>query len=292
MARLIGLIVACIVFLSSSAAAARLAVVTTAFPLTEFARAVGGAEVEVRQLLPPGAESHTWDPTPGDIVMLSKAEVFIWIGPAMEPWVPGVLRSLGTKGLELIEASQGAALIMGHEGAPDPHVWLDFEYDRRIIDRIVTTFTRCRPEHASVFARNADEYKARLHLLDRTYANTLKGCRKKEIVLGGHAAFGYMARRYGLTQIAVYGLSPDAEPTPRKMAEIIDLAKHLQVSAVYFEELVSDKLATVIAQEAGAKTLILNPGHNLTQRQMVEQVTFLDLMQKNLENLTEGLGCE
>lgn len=292
MARLSVLCVVSILLCASSAVAERPSVVTTVFPLTEFARAVGGKAVEVRQLLPPGAEAHTWDPTPSDIVALAKADVCICIGATMEPWVPGVLRSLGTKRPELIEATKGAALIEGNEGTPDPHVWLDFEYDQRIIDEIVTMFSHLAPESAPEFARNGDEYKSRLQALDRTYANTLKGCKRKEVVLGSHAAFGYLARRYGLDQVAVYGLSPNAEPTPRKMAEIITLSKRLGVKAVYFEELVSDKLAKAIAEEAGAKTLVLNPGPNLTQRQMAEQVTFIDLMERNLENLKEGLGCE
>lgn len=292
MARFLVLTVGCMLLGVSSVAAERLSVVTTIFPLTEFARAVGGDAVEVCQLLPPGAEAHTWDPTPSDIVALSKADVCICVGAAMEPWLPGVLRSFDRKKPELIEVSKGAALIEGQEGTPDPHVWLDFAYDRSIIDEIVTAFGRRAPESALVFARNGEQYKSKLDALDRTYARTLKGCKRKEVVLGSHAAFGYLTRRYGLDQVAVYGLSPNTEPTPRRMAEIITLSKRLGVQAVYFEELVSDKLAKAIAEEAGAKTLVLNPGHNLTSQQMAGQVTFLKLMESNLENLKEGLGCE
>jgi zinc transport system substrate-binding protein len=291
MVRYAALIVGWLVAIATSAAAEQLSVVTTIFPLTEFARAVGGTDVQVHQLLPPGAESHTWDPKPSDIVKLSRADVFIFIGTAMEPWVPDVLRSLGAKQPELIEASKGLALITSQEGAADPHVWLDFEHDWTIVDKVVTAFSRRVPENAHVFARNGDEYKEKLHVLDLTYSSTLKACNTKEVVLGSHAAFGYLARRYGLTQVAVYGLSPNAEPTPKKMAEVIRVARSHHVRAIFFEELVSDNLASAIAQEVGAKTLVLNPGHNLTQRQLAEGVTFLSLMEKNLENLTNGLEC-
>lgn len=110
--------------------------------------------------------------------------------------------------------------------------------------------------------------------------------------MGSHAAFAYLAQQYGLTQIALYGISPNAEPTPKKMAEVITAAKHYQAKAIYYEELVSDKLAKTIAQETGAKTLVLSTGENLTQKQIEAKVSFLALMEQNLENLKYGLACK
>jgi zinc transport system substrate-binding protein len=210
--------------------------------------------------------------------------------------------------LDIIEASEGLPLIAGegdhhdqagghgegkavHEGR-DPHIWLDFEYDERIVDKIVAALTRRDPASADHYRRNGERYQKRLKELDLAYRRKLMHCESKTIVLGSHAAFAYMAQRYGLTQIPLYGVSPDSEPTPKKMAEVIKVAKQYRVRAIYYEELVSDKLAKAIAHEVGATLLILNAGHNLTKAQIESGVTFLSLMDKNLENLAYGLGCQ
>jgi zinc transport system substrate-binding protein len=109
--------------------------------------------------------------------------------------------------------------------------------------------------------------------------------------LGGHAAFGYLARRYNLNQIALYGLSPDSKPTPRKLAEVVNLAEEHQIKVIYFEDYVSDELAKVIAKEVGAKILVLNAGANISQEQLKSGTTFLEIMEKNLEILKHGLCC-
>ncbi|HOC39409.1 MAG TPA: zinc ABC transporter substrate-binding protein, partial [Thermodesulfobacteriota bacterium] len=110
--------------------------------------------------------------------------------------------------------------------------------------------------------------------------------------VGGHAAFAYLAERYGLQQIPLYGLSPNAEPSPKKMAELIDTAKRHQVKVIYFEQLVSDRLAKVIAREVGAETLALNNGANLTKEDIRAGTTFIHIMESNLEHLRYGLECQ
>ena len=280
-------------------------VVTTIFPLTEFAQAVGGERIKVAQLLPPGAEVHTWEPKPSDIVKLSRADVFIHIGPEMEPWVSGMLKAIDNPKLVIIEASQGLPILPADQTEPhdsyhrhesgqrhDPHVWLNFDYDQKIVDKITVALSTRDPEGALLYQKNAEVYQTKLRDLDQRYRKELGKCNSKEIILGSHAAFGYLAKQYGLTQVPLYGLSPNAEPTPKKMAQVITLAKQHQAEAIYYEELVSDKLAKAIAQEVGAKTLVLNPGANLTKKQIETKVTFLALMEQNLENLKYGLACK
>jgi len=287
--------------------AERFSIVTTIFPLKEFAQAVGGERVSVHLLLPPGAEPHTWDPRPSDIVKLSHADVFIYIGAEMEPWIHGILKSLDNPTLQIIEASHAIPLISTNKahhhgehshkeelthGGVDPHIWLNFEYDQKTVDNISSAFSKKDPEGAEYYRKNAEEYKEKLKNLDLKFKKELRICECKAFILGSHAAFAYMAKRYGLQQISLYGVSPNSEPTPKKMAEVIALAKKYQVRAIYFEELVSDKLAKAIAKEVGAKTLVLNPGANLTKTQIESGVTFLSLMEKNLENLKYGLICQ
>jgi len=288
--------------------AENVSVITSIFPLKEFAQAVGGERVKVTQLLPPGAEAHTWEPKPSDVVKLSRADVFIYIGAEMEPWVHEILKTLENPKLVIIEASQGLSLLgadhaealgeehhhnhdSNHKGF-DPHIWLNFDYDQKIVDKITETLSKKDPEGILRYQRNAEAYKAKLRDLDLRYRKDLGKCNSKEIILGSHAAFGYLVKQYGLTQIPLYGISPNAEPTPKKMAEVITLAKKYRARAIYYEELVSDNLAKTIAQEVGAKILVLNPGANLTKKQIETKVSFVSLMEQNLENLKYGLTCK
>lgn len=281
---------------------------TSVFPLKEFAQAVAGERGEVSLLVPPGAEIHTWRPRPSDIVRLSSADLFLFIGSNMEPWLQDILDGVQNPNLKTLEAGQGISLIEKdsasgeHEGgteqehehdheAADPHVWLDFQNDQVIIDKIAAALSGIDPDGASIYRKNASVYKQRLQDLDNKYKQGLQTCTHRVFILGGHAAFGYMAKRYGLQQISLYGVSPDAKPTPKKLIEIVELAKKYGIKVIFFDSSVSEKLARVLAREVGARTLVLNPGANLTKEQLKWGKTFFDIMEENLENLKDGLIC-
>jgi len=276
-------------------------IITSVFPLKEFAETVCGDRGEVNLLIPPGAEIHTWKPRPSDIIRISSADVFIYIGQDLEPWLHDILESVRSEELRVLEASEGISLIEeeshehphGHEHAGvDPHIWLDFEIDQIIVDKIAAILSEVDPEGASVFWRNAGLYKKKLQQLDMKYREELNRCVHRTFILGGHAAFGYVARRYNLHQISLYGLSPDSKPTPKQLIEVVEQAKEHRTEAIFFEIAVSDELARVIAKEVGARTLVLNPGANLTKEQLKSGVTFFDIMNKNLESLKDGLICK
>jgi zinc transport system substrate-binding protein len=283
-------------------AAKKIRVVTSVFPLLEFAGAVSGERGEVSLLLPPGAEIHTWQPRPSDIIRLSSADLFIYIGADLEPWLHDLLKSVRNPNLRVLEASRGIPLIdeegivhNGHEheyGAHDPHIWLDFRSDQMIVDKIVVILSEMDPEGSSIFKRNAFIYKEKLQKLDQKFKDGLKNCVHRTIILGGHAAFGYLARSYDLRQISLYGLSPDSSPTPKKLIEVVELSKKHRIRVIFFEIYVSDELAKVLAGEVGARTLVLNPGANLTKEQLKSGKTFFDIMEENLENLKDGLICK
>jgi zinc transport system substrate-binding protein len=271
---------------------------TSIFPLKEFAHAVVGDWGEVELLLPPGAEIHAWQPKPSDLVKLSSADVFVYIGAELEPWADDILRSVKNPNLHVVEASRGLLLI-GHEeevekhkhGARDPHIWLDFTNDKKIIDRIAEVLSKIDPDRRAIFQENADSYKQKLDALDDMYRKGLDQCDQKTIVLGGHSAFGYLARRYNLSQISLYGLSPDSKPTPRQLIDVVDFVREREIGAIFFEINVSSELARVIAEETGAKTLVLNPGASLPRQKYHSSITFLSIMEKNLESLKNGLRC-
>lgn len=285
---------------SPSAAAPRpkIRILATVFPLMEFAREVAGDLGDVGILLPPGAEIHTWQPRVSDIRKIADLDLFLFIGAGLEPWAKDVLKSVGRPGLRTIEAARipapadDPARVPGpDEAGADPHVWLDFGRDLVLIDRMVQVLGELDPRGAAEFAKRGEAYKGKLRRLDADYRDAFRTCDERTFVFGGHAAFGYLARRYGLVQVPVYGLSPDAAPSPKALTGIISRAKTLRIRTVFFEENVSDKMARLIARELGADVRVLNPGHNLTRAQFEAGVTFLDLMRLNLENFKHGLGC-
>ncbi len=298
--------------LGSGKAQAKIKVTASVFPLKEFTQAVCGDRGEVSLLLPPGAEIHTWRPRPSDIIKISSSDLFVHVGAELEPWLDDVLKSVNNPNLRILKASESVMPMekvelreeIAHEdhqdehvrehehGTLDPHIWLDFSIDQRIIDSIVGMFSKIEPENSELFERNGTVYKQKLEECDRRFKTELGRCKGNTFILGGHAAFGYLARRYNLHQVSLYGVNPDSRPTPKQLVRVVELAKKHQISVIYFEVFVSDDLAKVIADEVGAKTLVLNPAANLTIEQIQANVSFLDLMSQNLENLKKGLSCE
>lgn len=278
----------------------KIKIMTTVFPLLEFARAVAGDRGEVSLLLPPGAEVHTWQPRVSDIEKFAASDLLVFIGADLEPWLADILRSVSRPGLRTLEVTRGLALLSENDknlSRPethemDPHIWLDLGLDQVIVDRIQQRLSEIEPENAADFERAAASYKEKLQRLDAGYRDGLSRCRQKTFIFGGHSAFAYLARRYHLEQIPVYGLSPDAAPTPRQLVAVIGLARKHNIKTIFFETSVSDKLARLIAREVGADTSLLYPGHNLTKEQWRSGMTFLYLMEKNLESLRHGLVCE
>ncbi|MCC6346340.1 MAG: zinc ABC transporter substrate-binding protein [Nitrospirales bacterium] len=282
-----------------------LRVVASLFPLYDFARNVGGEQVRISLLLPPGAESHSFEPKPADIVSLSKADIFIYTNRFMEPWVDDILKGVVNRGLLVVNASEGLSLLkgsaegghapegvyeQGHERV-DPHVWLDFSNAARMVDTILAGFLQKDPAHGDMYRKNAGEYKKKLRALDEKFRDTLAGCRQKVLVSGGHSAFGYLARRYHLEYHAAYGFSPDAEPTPGELAAIAGILKKKGLHTLFYEESTAPRVAETIAGETGATLLKLRAAHNVTREEMERGATFLSLMEENLAHLRIGLQC-
>ena len=284
----------------------KLKIVTTLFPWQDFARSVGEEKVQVDLLVPPGAEPHNWEPKPSEVTRINQADIFIYTGQAMEPWVKDLLRAAKSSRLQVLEASRGISLLdakdhnhgaqmpsgRGRREKNDPHIWLDFSLDMNIVEMIATVFSEKDPGNSDHYRTKAFAYKSQLDALDRKYRSSLSPCRQRQLILGGHSAFGYLTQRYGLQQIALYGISPNAEPTPKKLAEVVQAAKNHKVKFIFFESLVNPKLAQVLAKEAGLGTLLLHTGANVTKEQMKNKTTFLELMEINLNHLRRGLGCD
>lgn len=297
-------VLAAVLFVSSAVASPaqeRLRILATVLPLQEFAAAIAGDRADVGLLLPAGAGVHNWQPRPGDIARLAECDLLLFIGSGLEPWLPGLIKAMPGRRLNTLEAASSLSLHEHGEepggeeehdhGALDPHVWLDFELDLRIVDRIAQELSRLDPAGTSAFSANAGKLSARLTALDARFRDGLAGCRGKDLVLAGHDAFGYLARRYGLVQRALYGLSPDSQPRPRDIMTAVDFCKEKGIRTIFFENSVPSDLSRTLAREIGGRVLVLHAGHNLTRGQQDRGVGFFELMEENLASLRDGLGC-
>ncbi len=289
----------------SEANADRLTIVASVFPLYDFAREVAGKDADVSLLLPPGVGPHTWEPKPSDIARVSKADMFFYVSDLMEPWahnlvsavkrknilVVEILKNLGIQGSEDTHGGEGPA-DPGQGHPADPHFWLDPSLSARAIKIIGETMARQDPPNGPAYTARAEGYAQRMRDLDAAYAAALANCRSRLFVTGGHSAFGYLANRYDLVQISLYGISPDSEPTPAHLASVVKMIREKGLKVVFAEELVNPRLASVLAAETGVSTRVLIPAGNITPRRMELGTTLIQIMEENLQNLREGLVCE
>lgn len=274
------------------AAGERLPVTATFYPLAEFSRQVGGDRVMVRTLVPARVEPHDYEPTPRDLVELARARVVVYNGAGFEPWLrrllptlPRVVRVDSTAGLVLARSTAG-----GPRATTDPHVWLDPILAQHQTERILAGLIAADPAGRAVYEGSARSFARRLAALHERNVRTLAPCRKKVFVVS-HAAFGYFATRYGLTQIAISGVSPQEEPSAAKIREVLRLVRRHGLQVIYYETLVSPRVAATIAREVGARTLVLNPIEGLTTAEQQQGKTYLSIMEENLRALVAGLDC-
>jgi zinc transport system substrate-binding protein len=284
---------------SSQTQNGKLSVYASFYPMFDFAKKIGGDKVQITSLVPAGTEPHDWEPAASDIAGLEKADVFIYNGAGLEHWTEDVLASLQNKKLITVEASKGISLMEGQEDEEehateeeqskyDPHVWLSPINAKKEMENIKNAFVQADPDNKSIYEANFVKYAAELEKLDKEFKDTLSTVSNKDVIVA-HQAFGYLCSAYGLNQVPIEGLSPDSEPDPAKMAEIIDFAKQHKVKTIFFEELVSPKVAQTIASAVGAKTEVLNPIEGLSDKEQAAGDDYFSVMRKNLKNLKTAL---
>lgn len=275
-------------------------VVTTFYPLYDFASQIGGDRVNVINLVPAGVEPHDWAPKSRDLTNMSKAQLFIYSGAGLEGWVHDFLDSLkaGSE-FHTVEASKGIKFIHGVEREDahdhdktdsdvDPHVWVSPKSALIMAKNIRNGLVKADPANKSFYEANYEVLNKKLTDLDAAFSAALAKTAKKEIVVS-HQAFGYLTRDYGLTQMPIMGLTADSEPTAQDLKKINAFVKEHQVKYIFFEELVSDKMAKTLAKDAGIKTLVLNPVEGLTDAQVKAGDNYVTIMEKNLQNLLQAL---
>lgn len=286
--------------------AERLLVVATFYPLYEFARQVAGEGADVVSLVPPGVEPHDWEPSPRDLAQLRRARLLVYNGAGLEPWVERVLRDVASSRLVAVNTTEGLPLVSaaapeahghgkpGHAAARapavDPHVWLDPLLAVAQVEAIRTALQRVDPSQASRYEANAAAFLTRLRALDAAYVDGLRDCARRD-VMTTHAAFGYLTRRYGLTQVPLLGVSPDQEPSPAELARLVRLARRRQVRYVFAEAILDRRVTETLAREVGATVLVLNPLEGLAPEDAAAGRGYLEVMEENLRTLRRGLDC-
>lgn len=296
------LLTACSSQENPNSADGKLTVCTSFYTMQDFTEKIGGDKIDVISLVPTGTEPHDWEPTPTDIRKLEEADVFVYNGADMEHWVESVLSSLQNENLVVVEASQGISLLEGththeeeeeHEDhaetSYDPHVWLNPLNAKQEMKTIAAALAQADAENKDYYEDNYEKYAVQLDTLDAKFSSTLTLLPNKDIIVA-HEAFAYLCDAYDLNQIGIDGLSPDSEPDAARMAEIIEFAKEHQVKVIFFEELVSPKVAESIAREVNATTDVLNPLEGLSDEQIEAGEDYFSIMEQNLEKLKEALA--
>lgn len=282
----------------------KILVVTTLFPIYDFTKAIGQEAVEVTMLLPPGVEAHHYEPTPADMAKIEKADIFIYTSSKMEVWVDKIISSISDK-KKVLEAATDVNFIRhseeendtnekddehdNHHGV-DPHIWLDFYNSKKIASNILNALIDFDQSKKEYFTKNFELLALELDKLDKEYEEVLSKCRIKTIIYAGHFAFGYLAHRYGLKHISPYnGFSSESEPTVDNIVSLIESIKEIGSKYIFYEKLINNKIKDTLSKEAKVGLLELNPAHNITKDEVRNNVTFFDIMYKNLENLKVGL---
>lgn len=280
---------------AGSADKTKLTVYTSFYPVYDFTKKIGGDKIKVTNMIPAGTEPHDWEPTATDVANLEKADLFIYSGAGMEHWVDKVLGTLESKKLVSVEACSGIHLLAGHAdeedgeaSAYDPHVWTSVKNAKQEMENIKDALVKADAANKDYYENNYNTYAAQFDELDNTFKTTLAALPNKNIVVA-HQAFGYLCAEYGLTQVPIEGLSADSEPDPAKMSEILQFAKENNVKTIFFEELVSPKVAETIAAELGVKTDMLNPLEGLTEAQINAGEDYISVMKQNLDSLKKAL---
>ena len=270
----------------------KISVYTSFYAMYDLTHKIGGDKINLTNLVPSGTEPHDWEPTPSDIVNIEKAAVLVYNGAGMEPWVDKVLNSINNKKFISVETSKGLNLLENtgedEDMKYDPHTWLNPMNAKKQMETIKNALVSKDPSNKDYYEKNYTDNAKKLDDLDKKYRDTLSKFTKRDIVVA-HQAFGYICNAYGLNQVAIEGLNAESEPSPTKMAEITKFAKANNIKYIFFEELISPKVAETIAREVGAKTEVLNPLEGLDEKGIQAGKEYFSVMNDNLSNLVKAL---
>ncbi|MFB1083013.1 metal ABC transporter solute-binding protein, Zn/Mn family [Jeotgalibacillus sp. JSM ZJ347] len=277
-----------------------LSIYTTVYPLQYFAERIAGDEAEVNSILPPGSDSHTYEPTSKDVMAIAEADLFIMNGAGLEGYADSIAEAIESENVTIAEATEGIELSEGahdhgdghdHDhGDYDPHVWLDPIRSIDMAENIKDLLTDMQPENEALFEENFESLKAELEALDQEFSTGIEAAPGNHFIVS-HAAYGYWEEAYDVYQIAISGLSPTQEPSQRELQSIVETAEAYGLHHVFFEQNITTKIAEIIREEISAETLKLHNLSVLTDEDIENGEDYFSLMKHNLEQLNIALSA-
>lgn len=279
----------------------KITIVTSLFPEYDFVKQIGKDKVDVKIILPPGTESHTYEPTPKDIVSINEADMFIYTSNQMEPWAEKIAESIDSKNTIILQAGQNINLIeIEHdhgdakdheEHTADAHIWLNPNNAIKMVENVTDKLCEISPENTEYFRNNANAYIEELRKLDAEIEETVKNSERKKLVFGGEFAYIYFLNRYNLEYATAYqGCGEGAEPSAKQIKEIIDTINNEKIPVIFYQELSEGKIAKMIADETNAQTLVFHTAHNVTSVDLENGVTYVSIMRENLDKVKVALN--
>jgi zinc transport system substrate-binding protein len=291
----------------------KISVVTTIFPPYDFTRQIVQDKAEVTMLLRPGSETHSYEPTPQDIIKIQNCDVFIYVGGESDEWVKEVLEAIGTPKTQIVtlmdcvsvveeeivegmqeeeeeneEEEEGEGHVHGEEY--DEHVWTSPENAKLIVRKISETLSELDAANADVYKKNAGAYLEKLDKLDAAFKEVVNGAVRNTLVFGDRFPFRYFADAYGLKYFAAFpGCSTETEASAGTVAFLIDKVKAEKIPVVFHIELSNEKIANTIREATGAKNLLFHACHNISRDEFQKGATYLDLMTANIDVLKQAL---
>lgn len=298
----------------------KLHVVASVYPAYSVAQMVAGDKAEIKLMVKPGSDVHSWEPSTDDILMLEQADCFIYSGLGLETWTDDILPSLENKDLKLCELSEGIDTLTfaesvtdfdedgdehehehedehdhedehGHHhdaDSEDPHIWLSFANISQMAQNAAKVLGEADPSNAAFYQENADKVSETCDSKEITYQEAFAPYAGSTIVVS-HEAFGYMCSDFGLSQVAIDGLSSSSEPDAQTMAVIIDYIKAEGITAVYYDSNINPDAASIVCDETDAELYCLNALGSVSEDEMNSGKTLLDLYEEDLNVLLDGL---
>lgn len=282
----------------------KLTIVSTNFPGYDFARAItmDNTNVKVKMLLKPGAESHTFEPTPEDIKTIKNSDIFIYVGGDSDEWVDDILNDIDTdktkiiKLIDLVDAkeevtTEGMESDEEEESELDEHVWTSPKNAIEIINKLKKEIINIDNDEKSNLESNANHYVNELNDLDTEFKSIVKTAKRKEIIVGDRFPFRYFADEYGLSYYAAFpGCSEQTEASAKTISFLANKVKEDKIPVILKTELSGGNIANTIAKETNTKVLEFNSAHNISQSDFDAGITYVDIMKKNAEVLKEALN--
>ena len=282
----------------------KLQIVTTNFPSYDFARAITKEDADVTMLVKPGAETHSFEPSPQDIITIQNADLFIYTGGDSDEWVDGILESVQNKNFHVFKMMDAVNLIEEEtvegmqeeeheEEGPemDEHVWTSPKNAITIVEKLEETLSGLDESHKDSFKANSESYVKELEELDKSFKEVVDSGKRKEIIVADRFPFAYFCKEYGLSYFAAFpGCSTDTQPSAATIAFLTDKVKEDKIPVVFHIEMGNEDMVNAISRDTGAKKMLLNSVHNVTDSDFKAGKTYVDLMKPNVDALKEALN--